>query len=104
MIVLIVNVPNLDENAVLGDGGDLPVDILGDLPDPVPGVTDRRAGPLPRPARTQVPARVRMQQVGGHRRELELQTNHRRSFHNHGEGPNKGLLLVESLHEKILNQ
>ena len=56
MIVLIVNVPNLDENAVLGDGGDLPVDILGDLPDPVPGLTDRRAGPLPRPARTQVPA------------------------------------------------
>ena len=27
---------------------------------------------------------------------LELQTNHRRSFHNYGEGPYLGLLLVES--------
>ena len=66
MIVSIVNVPYLDENAVLGDGGDLPVDVLGDLPDPVPGLTDRRAGPLPRPARPQVAARVRVQQVGRH--------------------------------------
>ena len=33
----------------------------------------------------------------GRERGLELQTNHRRSFHNHGEDPYQGLLLVARL-------
>ena len=35
-------------------------------------------------------------QVGSRERGVELQTNHWRSFHNHGEGPYYGLLQVES--------